>query len=268
VAALHLPHEQGECGSRDGPRRVVGVDPGACSDATVLTRIGAVYSHHPAATGSNGPSGNALPLRVIGARSILAELEALHIRPLPSLRTIERVLQRYGISVPRVRLAPLVSRYTYPTPPANDSNHLHQVDCIGPIYLLGQRKRHYLWTCKDVYDSAVCLDLSRSRKMEAVLTFLGKCWKTLGRPRQVQFDNAREIVGWGPAARYLSRVLRLCLRFEIEPVLIPPAKPERHGYDSCCTSMAGFGLTLAGRGRAENLRPRCLAGAASAVGSS
>jgi len=166
---------------------------------------------------------------LIGARSILAELEMLHIRPLPSLRTIERVLQRHGISVPRVRLAPLVSRYTYPTPLTNDSNHLHQVDCVGPIYLLGQRKRHYLWTCKDVYDGAVCLDLSRSRKMEAVLTFLGKCWKTLGRPRQVQFDNAREIVGWGPAARYLSRVLRLCLRFEVEPILIPPAKPERQG---------------------------------------
>jgi hypothetical protein len=39
--------------------------------------------------------------------------------------------------------------------------------------------------------------------MEHILTFLGDCWKTLGRPRQVQFDNARELVGWGPAARYL-----------------------------------------------------------------
>ena len=166
---------------------------------------------------------------LIGAQSILAELEALQIRPVPCARTIERILQRHGITVPRVRLAPLVSPYTYPTPQANDSNYVHQVDCVGPIYLLGQRKRHYLWTCKDVYDGAVCLDLSRSRKMEAVLAFLGQCWKTLGRPRQVQFDNAREIVGWGPAARYLSRVLRLCLRFDVQPILIPPAKPERQG---------------------------------------
>jgi transposase InsO family protein len=166
---------------------------------------------------------------LIGAQSILAELEALHIRPLPSPRTIERVLQRHGVTLPRIRLAPLVSRYTYPAPQALDSNQVHQVDCIGPIYLRGQRQRHYLWTCKDVFDGAVCLDLSRSRRMEAVLAFLGKCWKTLGRPRVVQFDNAREIVGWGPAARYLSRVLRLCLRFGIEPVLIPPAKPERQG---------------------------------------
>src|SRR5260370_11451911 len=166
---------------------------------------------------------------LIGAQSILAELEALHIRPVPSLRTIERVLQRHGVTLPRIRLAPFVSRYTYPTPQALDSNQVHQVDCIGPIYLLGQRQRHYLWPCKDVFDGAVCLDLSRSRRMEAVLAFLGKCWKTLGRPRVVQFDNAREFVGWGPAARYLSRVLRLCLRFQVEPLLIPPAKPERNG---------------------------------------
>jgi putative transposase len=58
---------------------------------------------------------------------------------------------------------------------------------------------------------------------------LGDCGKTLGRPLQGQFDNAREVVGWGPAARYLSRVIRLCLRFGVEPVLIPPGEPERNG---------------------------------------
>ena len=37
---------------------------------------------------------------LIGARAIVAELKALGIRPLPALRTIERVLQRHGITVP------------------------------------------------------------------------------------------------------------------------------------------------------------------------
>jgi hypothetical protein len=103
------------------------------------------------------------------------------------------------------------------------------VDLVGPIYLKGQRQRYYIFVCKDVFDGAVCLKLSRSRQMEAVLDFLGECWKSLGRPTQVQFDNAREFVGWGPAARYLSRVIRLCLRFEVEPVFIPPARPQRNG---------------------------------------
>jgi len=165
----------------------------------------------------------------IGASTILAELQHLHIRPLPSVRTIERVLQRNGVSVPKVRLAPFLPRHTYPTPPAHESNHLHQVDGVGPIYLKGHRQRHYIFVGKDVFDGAVCLRLYRSRKMDTVLDFLSECWKSLGRPAQVQFDNAREIVGWGPAARYLSRVLRLCLRFDVEPVVIPPARPQRNG---------------------------------------
>jgi hypothetical protein len=166
---------------------------------------------------------------LIGASTILAELQALQIRPLSSLRTIERVLQRNGVTLPKVRLAPFLSNATYPTPQADESNQLHQVDCVGPIYLKGTRQRYYIFVGKDVYDGAVCLKIYRSRKMEVVLDFLGECWKSLGLPAQVQFDNAREVVGWGPAARYLSRVLRLCLRFGVEPILIPPARPQRNG---------------------------------------
>lgn len=166
---------------------------------------------------------------LIGASAILAELQALHLRPLPCLRTIERVLARNGLTMPRVRLARLLPTHVYPAPQAHDSNQLHQVDLVGPIYLKGQRQRYYIFVGKDVFDGAVCLKLSRSRQMEAVLDFLGDCWKSLGRPAQVQFDNAREFLGWGPAARYLSRVIRLCLRFEVEPVFIPPARPQHNG---------------------------------------
>ena len=56
-----------------------------------------------------------------------------------------------------------------------------------------------------------------------------QCWKDLDRPAQVQLDNARELAGWGPAARTLSRVIRLCLRFGVEPVFIPPGMPEHNG---------------------------------------
>jgi hypothetical protein len=139
------------------------------------------------------------------------------------------VLERNGITAPKVRLAPYLSRATYPKPQANTSNQLHEVDGVGPIYLKGNRQRYYILVCKDVYDGAVCLRIYRSRKMEVILDFLGECWKSLGLPAQVQFDNAREVAGWGPAARYLSRVLRLCLRFGVEPLLIPPGRPQRNG---------------------------------------
>jgi putative transposase len=164
-----------------------------------------------------------------GATAIRAELKALGIRPLPCERTIERVLQRNGLTAPRVRLAPLLPRQEYPGPQARASDELHEVDLVGPVYLQGSGHRYYLWVGKDAFDGAACLRLAGSRQMDEVLWFLGECWKDLGRPEQVQFDNARELSGWGPAARTLSRVIRLCLRFGVGPVFIPAGEPQLGG---------------------------------------
>jgi putative transposase len=166
---------------------------------------------------------------LIGADAIRAELKALSVRPLPGRRTIERVLQRNGLTAPRVRLAPLLPRQKYPGPQARASNQLHEVDLVGPIYLKGSGHRYYIWVGKDAFDGAVCLRLACSRRMDEVLGFLGECWKDLGRPAQVQLDNARELSGWGPAARTLSRVIRLCLRFGVSPVFIPVGEPQFNG---------------------------------------
>jgi putative transposase len=77
-----------------------------------------------------------------GAAAILAELKALGVRPLPGARTIDRVLQRNGLTAPRVRLAPLLPRQEYPGPQARASNELHQVDLVGPVYLKGSGHRY------------------------------------------------------------------------------------------------------------------------------
>ena len=166
---------------------------------------------------------------LIGAAVILAELKALGVRPLPCERTIERVLERNGLTAPRIRLAPLLPRQEYPGPQARASNELHEIDLVGPIYLQGSGHRYYIGIGKDAFDGAVCLRLVGSRRMDEVLWFLGECWKDLGIPEQAQFDNARELAGWGPAARTLSRVIRLCLRFGVSPVFIPAGEPQFNG---------------------------------------
>src|SRR5438874_1143196 len=120
--------------------------------------------------------------RLTGAAAILAELKALGVRPLPGERTIERVLERNGLTAPRVRLAPLLPRQEYPGPQARASNELHQVDLVGPIYLKGRSHRYYIWVGKDAFDGAVCLRLAGSRRMDEVLWFLGECWKAVGIP--------------------------------------------------------------------------------------
>src|SRR5262249_11310687 len=166
---------------------------------------------------------------LIGATAIRAELKALGVQPLPCERTVERVLQRNGLTAPRVRLAPLLPRQDYPGPQARASNALHGVDLVGPTYRKGSGHRYSIWVGKDAFDGAVCLRLAFSRQMEEVLGFLGECWKDLGRPAQVQLDNARELAGWGPAARTPSRVIRLCLRFGVSPVFIPEGEPQVNG---------------------------------------
>ena len=164
-----------------------------------------------------------------GAPAILGELQALGIEPLPSTRTIERVLERNGLTAPRIRLAPLLPRQEYPGPQARASNELHEVDLVGPIYLQGSGHRYYIWVGKDAFDGAVCMRLAGSRCMDEVLWFLGECWKDLGLPGQLQFDNARELAGWGQSARTLSRVIRLCLRYGVSPVFIPEGEPQFNG---------------------------------------
>src|SRR5437762_4269848 len=92
-----------------------------------------------------------------GATAIRAELKVLGIRPLPCKRTIERILERNGLTAPRVRLAPLLPRQEWPGPQARASNERHEVDLVGPVYLQGSGHRYYLGVGKDVCDGAVCL---------------------------------------------------------------------------------------------------------------
>jgi hypothetical protein len=100
---------------------------------------------------------------LIGATAILSELKTLGIRPLPSERTVERVLERNGLTAPRVRLAPRLPRQAYPGPQAQNSNQLHEVDLVGPVYLQGSGHRYYIWVGKDAFDGAVCLRLADCR---------------------------------------------------------------------------------------------------------
>lgn len=86
-----------------------------------------------------------------------------------------------------------------------------------------------LLVCKDIFDQSVYIEFVSSRKMDVVLDFLVHAWQHLGLPENVQFENGRESCGFGHAARFLSRVIRLCLRLELELVFIREGKPQRNG---------------------------------------
>lgn len=56
-----------------------------------------------------------------------------------------------------------------------------------------------------------------------------QAWQQLGLPEKVQFDNGKEFCGFGRWPGSLSRVIRLCLRLQVEPVFIPEGSPQRNG---------------------------------------
>lgn len=165
----------------------------------------------------------------IGPAKIREELRILGLTPLPHVRTIARILERAGQTNPSLRLAKPLAQSDYPGPRAQDSNQVHQVDLVGPRYLQGDSTRYYFLICKDVFDQAVYLELGEDRSMDRVLAFLIRAWQHLGLPEVVQFDNGREFCGLGVAASHLSRVIRLCLRLDVEAIFIPKGKPQRNG---------------------------------------
>jgi hypothetical protein len=73
---------------------------------------------------------------------------------LPSLPTIERILQRHG-GTGKEPSPPAPPPRTYPAPPACCPNDVQQLDLKGPLYLKGSRARPPLFLLKDIVSQAV-----------------------------------------------------------------------------------------------------------------
>jgi hypothetical protein len=167
--------------------------------------------------------------RLAGAPTIRHELEVLGYTPLPSLRTIGYVLQRAGRTCPPFRLEPTATTPVYPGPRARCSNHLHQLDLVGPRYLKGSRARYYFLVYKDVYDLTPFIGFFRAPDLDVVLKFLVQAWQCLGLPQILQVDNGVLFAGTGRWPGSLDRFIRLVLLVGIELVFIPEGEPFRNG---------------------------------------
>jgi hypothetical protein len=166
--------------------------------------------------------------RLAGAPTIRHELECLGYTPLPSLRSIERVLQVAGRTSPAFRLQPPVASSDYPQWTVTHSNQRHQLDLIGPRYLKGSRRQWYFLVYRDVYDQAVYLEFQPKPKMETVLTFVVHAWQRLGIPSVLQVDNG-ELFGLTTHPGALSRFIRLALLVGVQLTFIPEHEPWRNG---------------------------------------
>jgi transposase InsO family protein len=162
-----------------------------------------------------------------GAQAIHWEMEERGVAPLPSIRTINRILSRHSLT--HRRTGKYEAKGTaYPVLPSVKVNQTHQADFVGPCYLKGPVRFYSL----NVIDTATVrcgLYPALSKASQPMIDGFWAIWKRLGIPNNIQVDNAMSFFGSRKHPRGMGPLIRLCLHHGIEPWFIPMAEPWRNG---------------------------------------
>ncbi|MBM3120443.1 MAG: transposase [Chloroflexi bacterium] len=162
-----------------------------------------------------------------GDQAIFWELEHMQIQPLPSLRTINRILSRHGLTHRRTgRYEP--KGKLYPQLPALVPNQTHQMDLVGPCYLQGPL-RFYSLNTVDVSINRCGIQPTLSRSSQSILDALWAVWKRMGIPQNIQVDNDMAFYGSAAHPRGMGALIRLCLLYGVQLWFIPISEPWRNG---------------------------------------
>lgn len=162
-----------------------------------------------------------------GAQAISWELEALQVSPLPSLRTISRIVQREGLTHRRTgRYEPKGKRY--PQLIAAVTNEVHQSDYVGPCYLSGPL-RFYSMNSVDLATGRCAVTPVLNKAAQSAIDAIWGNWWRLGVPKHQQVDNEMVLYGSQNHPRGMGCLIRLCLANGVEPWFIPLAEPWRNG---------------------------------------
>jgi putative transposase len=162
-----------------------------------------------------------------GAQAIRWELEDLEVKPLPSIRTINRILNRRDLTHRRTgRYEP--KGKAYPELPALWPNQTHQVDLVGPCFLTGPI-RFYSLNAIDVMLNRCAIEPMPSKAAQSVLDAVYAVWKRLGIPQNLQVDNELAFFGSPIHPRGMGPLVRLCLLYGVDLWFIPRSEPWRNG---------------------------------------
>jgi len=75
----------------------------------------------------------------------------------------------------------------------------------------------------------VYIESQRTKEDRQIASSLLRCWKAIGLPDFLQFDNELSFRGSNRHPRSPGLVIRLCLYFGVQPVFIPIGEPWRNG---------------------------------------
>ncbi len=162
-----------------------------------------------------------------GNQAIRWEMEDMNVQPLPSLRTVGRILHRRELTHRRT------GRYTpkgkkYPVLPAIIPNQTHQIDLVGPCYLTGPI-RFYSLHAVDAAINQCGIEPIASKAAQSVLSAVYAVWLRMGIPENLQVDNELAFYGSPTHPRGMGPLIRLCLRYGVKLWFIPPSEPWWNG---------------------------------------
>jgi len=162
-----------------------------------------------------------------GAQAIEWELIERGVEPVPSLRSINRILSREELTHRRTGSYEPKGK-KYPTLVGSEVNQVHQSDYVGPCYLNGP-VRFYSFNSVDLATGRCSVNPVISKAGQNTVDAIWSSWCRLGIPTYQQVDNEAVFFGSRQFPRGMGNVIRLCLLHGVEPWFIPMAEPWRNG---------------------------------------
>ena len=157
-----------------------------------------------------------------GAAAIHRALAGAALAPVPTVRTIGRILARHGALDQRGRLR------RPPPPPgwhlpavAARASELDLFDVIEDLKLAGGPLLDVL-TGVSLHGGLPSAWPLPTASTSRILPCLLGHWRAVGRPAYAQFDNDTRFQGAHQHPDVFGRVIRLCLQLGITPVFVPP----------------------------------------------
>jgi putative transposase len=172
-----------------------------------------------------------------GAEAIHEALKGREVEPLPSVRTINRILERRGALDGRRRLR-------RPAPPpgwhlpevASKRRELDSFDVVEGLVIKGGPQVEVLNGISLHGGLAASWPIEASVTAKVVVASLIEHWRDVGLPGYAQFDNDTIFQGTHAHPDVIGRVSRLCLSLGVIPVFVVP---REFGFQSAIENYNG-----------------------------
>jgi len=157
-----------------------------------------------------------------GAAAIHRQMREWECPCLPAIRTINRILARFGAFGSERQKRPKAPPPAWYIPEVRDGKaELDACDFIEDLRITGEPDFTHVFNIVSAH-GGLCDSFTMTQMVtDNVLTSLLARWKQHGLPRYAQFDNGTVFCG-PPKPDVVGRVIRLCLQLGVTPIFAPP----------------------------------------------